>query len=363
LNLQNNLTKDALFGMEISPIDESVYKKIKQNWDGISKPIDGLGDFEDAISKIGAVQGTERPGINKRTVVIMCADNGIIEEGVSQTGKEVTYQVAKMLGEGKSTANTMGRAASAECLPVDIGIDHEGEISGVIDYKVSKGTSNFLKTEAMTGEDALMAIEAGIEIMDKLSKDGIDIVATGEMGIGNTTTTSALLCLLLKEDPEAFVGRGAGLDDEGLLRKLNVVKRAVEMYGTDESDSKERAFRHLCQVGGLDIAGLCGIFIGGAINHIPVVIDGVISAVAAFLAEIFVPGCREYMLASHTGRETGLMRILEKLELKPYINGNMALGEGTGAIMLFPLLDVAMSLYSTGSTFDDGGIKEYHRFK
>ena len=146
--------------------------------------------------------------------------------------------------------------------------------------------------------------------------------------------------------------------------QVKVVQKALEMYGdTENTDRKMAAFEHLCQVGGLDIAGLCGVFIGGAIYNIPIVIDGVISAVAALLADLFVPGCRGYMLASHAGRETGLMRVLKELELKPYINGNMALGEGTGAIMLFPLLDVAYSLYSTGSTFDDGGIKEYQRLK
>ncbi len=364
LNLQEKLTTDALFGMEIKPADKDIFRKIKENWDGISKPIDGLGDFEEVISRIGAIQRTGVPKISRRTVVIMCSDNGIVEEGISQTGKEVTYQVAKMLGEGKSTANTMGKAAFAECFPVDIGIDHEGEIPGVFDCKIRRGTSNFLKSQAMTEEEVLTAISAGIGIVERLSKEGVDLIATGEMGIGNTTTTSALLCLLFDEKPEKFVGRGAGLNDEGLSRKICVVEKALEMYKTPEGiDKKIAAFEHLCQVGGFDIAGLCGVFIGGARNHVPIVIDGVISAVSALLAETFVPGCRDYMIASHSGRETGLMKVLEELSLKPYINGNMALGEGTGALMLFPLLDVAFSLYSTGSTFNDGGIKEYQRFQ
>ncbi len=364
LNLQENLTTDALFGMEIEPADKDIYRKIKENWDGISKPIDGLGDFEEVISRIGAIQRITLPRIENRCLVVMCSDNGIVEEGISQTGKEVTYQVAKMLGEGKSTANTMGKEASARCFPVDIGIDYDGEIPGVLDCKIKKGTSNFLKSWAMAKEDALSAIAAGISVADRLAKEGTDLIATGEMGIGNTTTTSALLCLLFDEKPESFVGRGAGLDDEGLSRKIEVVRKALDLYKTgDAPDRKMATFEHLCQVGGFDIAGLCGVFIGGARNHVPIVIDGVISAVSALLAETFVPGCRDYMIASHSGRETGLMKVLEELSLKPYINGNMALGEGTGALMLFPLLDVAYSLYSTGSTFNDGGIKEYQRFQ
>ncbi len=355
--------KTDLFNLHIDNVDMDICRKIKKNWDGISKPIDGLGDFEDALCRIGAAVRSESPKIRDRAVVIMCADNGIVEEGVSQTGKEVTLQVARMLGEGKSTANTMAKAANVKCVPVDIGIDSFEEITGVSDCKVRRGTRNFLREEALTEAEVLKAIDAGISIAKKLTESGVDILATGEMGIGNTTTTSALLCLLLNEDAGNIVGRGAGLDDDGLLRKLRVVEAAIVKYRNENAaDKKENAFTYLCQVGGLDIAGLCGVFIGGALFHVPVVIDGVISAVAAYLAEIFVPGCRDYMLASHSGRETGLMQILNKLDLKPLINGNMALGEGTGAIMLFPVLDVAFSLYNSGSTFKDGGIDEYQRF-
>ena len=357
------LEKEALFHLAAPAPDEEIYSRIKRHWDSLLKPIDGLGDFEKVISRVGAMRGTESPQFEKKRVLILCGDNGIVEEGVTQTGPEVTFTVASLLGEGRSTASVMARAAGAVCVPVDIGIDSYLHPQGVKDCRIRRGTRNFLKEPAMTEEEALRAIETGMELVRELSEEGTDIIATGEMGIGNTTTSTALLCLLTGEPAERYVGRGAGLDDEGLRRKIQVVKSALDLYGQMEyGDGKEEVLARLCQVGGLDIAALTGVYLGGAACRIPVVVDGLISAMAAYLAARLLPVSREYMIASHSGREPGLKKMLELLELKPLINGEMALGEGTGAIMLLPLLDVALELYLTGGTFRQGGVKEYERY-
>ena len=341
-----------------------IYEAVKKRWDSIAKPIDGLGDFEDIICKIGSICKTVRPSVKKKALVVMCADNGIVKEGVSQCGSEVTYRVASALGAGTSTANVMAAEAGVKIIPVDIGIDHDGEITGVRNMKIRRGTRDFLEERALTEEEASLAIDTGKRIVTELAKDGCDIIATGEMGIGNTTTATALLCLITGADPGALTGRGAGLSDEKLKSKISVVRRAVELYSADTPDvTKDQVFKYLCDIGGLDIAAMCGMYIGGMECGIPVVIDGLISAVAALLADMICPGCRKVMIPSHSGRETGLRLVLDKLGLKPFLNGNMALGEGTGAIMMFKLLDSALYLYDHGAVFEDNGIKEYERYK
>jgi nicotinate-nucleotide--dimethylbenzimidazole phosphoribosyltransferase len=371
------LDKKALFAINIEEPDREIYQKAHEIWDGISKPIDGLGDFEELICKIAAIQRTEKPGAEKRTAVIFCADNGIVEEGISQSDKSITKAVAVALGKGISSACTMANSSKVLVLPVDIGIDCDEKIEGVRDLKVSKGTANFLKAPAMTEGEVLIAIERGIELVGELKGDGYDIISAGEMGIGNTTTSAAVLAAILDIDSDDITGRGAGLDNEGLLRKMKVIREGIKKYGfrqhiqesgetgdkTDSSiDQKNRAFEALRCLGGLDIAALTGLFVGGAKYHIPVVIDGIISSTAAVLADTFVPGCRDYMIASHRGREHGNELALKSLGLKPYIDGNMALGEGTGAIMLFSLLDVVLDYYLNGAKFGDYEIDEYERF-
>ncbi len=359
------MNKNELFQIKIQTPDQEIMRAVRAHWDSLSKPIDGLGDLEDVICRIGAIQKTALPRFEKRDVLVFCADNGITEEGVSQTDQSVTQQVARLMGCGKSTSNVLAEKNGATVHPVDIGINTDLEIPGVLNKKVRKGTRNFLKEPAMTESEALLAIETGISLVEYYVNQGSDILLTGEMGIGNTTTTSALLCLLTGEVAESFTGRGAGLSDEGLFRKLQVVKAEIEKYrpALKKLSQQEKAFTCLCSVGGLDIAAMCGVFLGGAIYGIPVLVDGVISAAAAYLAECFAPGCKEYMLASHAGREPGLRRVLQTISLKPLINCNMALGEGTGAILCLPLIDTALTLYRNGTTFTEGNIGAYERFQ
>ena len=360
---------DGLLGIEIDSPDQSKYLEAKDKWDHISKPLDGLGDFEELICKIAAIKGTDNPSIGKRAAIVFCSDNGIVEEGISQSSKEITLSVAKALGSGISSACTLARSARVEVISVDIGIDSDDEIDGVRNMKVSKGTKDFLKEPAMLEAEALEAITRGIELVKELSEKGYEIISTGEMGIGNTTTSAAVLSAVLGIDSDRVTGRGAGLDDEGLLRKKKVIKAALEKYGfykngdSDSGKEKIRVFKILQSLGGLDIAALCGVFIGGAIYHIPVVIDGVISATSALIAEKMIPGVKDYAIASHAGREAGCQLALKELGLSPYLNGNMALGEGTGALMLFPVMDMVFDFYNNAAKFSDYEIEEYKRFK
>ena len=360
------MTRDELLKIRVGRPDQSIYEKTKQNLDRLAKPIDGLGDLETAICRIAAMQGTERPHIVSKALAIFCADNGIVEEGVSQTDKSVTASVAALMAENKSSVGIMTRDDPVTIYTVDVGIDAEEPLKGVTNLRVARGTSNFLKEPAMTEHMCLQAIENGMEMARRCKEAGHDILATGEMGIGNTTTSTALYCALTGELPVKAAGRGAGLSDDGLVRKIQVIDRAIRLYGLDPAAMKETpaeyAFRALCCVGGLDIAALAGFMIGAGLEKLPVVVDGLISAVAAMTASMLVPGAEAYLLASHAGREHGVRGTLKRLGLSPLIEGNLALGEGTGAVMLFPLLDMAFRLYDSGTAFADTSIGQYERY-
>ncbi len=359
------MTKEELFSLKIDKPDREIHARIKADFDALAKPIDGMGDLETMLCGIGAMKRQVPKNLSKKVLVVFCADTDVVEEGVSQTGKKVTRQVAELLGEKKSTVAILTKDYPLEILPVDIGIDCDDEIAGVWNRKVKKGAGNIAKESAMTQEEALRALEAGMEAAKYCVKEGYEIAATGEMGIGNTTTSTAFYCAVTGEDPVEITGRGAGLSDEGLKKKTEVVKAALSLHGFacgKEASDRDSVLGALCSVGGLDIAGLTGFYIGCALEHIPVVIDGFISAVSALAAEYLVPGTKEYMIASHKGRERGCMGCLQRLGLHPVIDANMALGEGTGAVLLFPILDMIFNLYQSGTTFLDASIGQYERF-
>ena len=360
------MTKESLFSIVVEEPDIKVRKLSGKKWDSIAKPIDGLGNFEDIISRMAAVFRKTDFDLKKKALIIMCADNGVFEEGVSQTSQRVTRDVAELMGDRRSSVGIMCGNYNIDSFVYDIGINSDDTPEGVIDAKIRKGTANFLKQPAMTEEECLKAVKTGIDAVRKCAELGYSIIATGEMGIANTTTSTAVLSALKGLDPRSFTGRGAGLSDSGLENKIKVIEKGLTLYRGDKSSEavtdKEEVLEILCCLGGLDIAGLAGVFIGGAMYHIPIVIDGVISAVAALIAERLVPGVREYMFASHMGREKGMELILKELSLKPVIHADLALGEGTGAVMLLPMLDMAMSLYNNGTSFGDTEIDQYERF-
>lgn len=353
----NSYTRKELAKLMVKTPDKEIYKKVQDNFDHIAKPIDGLGRFEVLAARIGAIQGTEIIDISKKAIIIMCADNGIVAEGISQSGQEVTLAVVKNMAHKKSSVGKMAEVVRADTIPVDIGVNHKGSIPGVLDRKISFGTRNFRNEPAMTEEEAIKAVFTGIEMVFECKENGYNILATGEMGIGNTTTSSAVTAVLLGCDVSEVTGKGAGLSDEKLIHKQKIIAEAIDRYGLKEAD----ALQILETIGGLDIAGLAGVCIGGALYHIPIVLDGVISMAAALLAERIVPGTKEYLIPSHKGKEPATERLAKELNLDPVIDAAMALGEGTGAVMMFSLLDIVLSVYQNRTTFSDIKIGQYER--
>lgn len=360
------MLKEELINIKVKKLDKSMYYAVQAKWDMVAKPLNGLGDFEHIFDRIGAILGTTQIDISKKLIIAMCADNGIVEEGVSQSGQEVTAIVSGFMARMQSSVGKMAMVAGSDVWAVDVGINSEEALDGVIDKKISYGTSNFLKQPAMTEEEVLKAIQVGIDLVAEAKQQGYKIIGTGEMGIGNTTTSSALTAILTGEKVEAVTGRGAGLDDVGLQRKYQVISDALKKYGYEEGrkySGKEAAFAALCRVGGFDIAGLVGVFIGGAVYGVPIVIDGVISAISALIATELVENVNEYMIPSHSSREPAANKIMESLGVSPVINAGLALGEGTGAVMMFSLLDMAYSLYDSTTTFDEMNIEKYERYE
>lgn len=355
----SNFTRKELERITVRPPSGEIRRKVLDSWDAIAKPIDGMGIFETLTAQIGAIIGSRQIDISRKAVIILCADNGIVEEGVSQSGQEVTAAVAGAMAQKRSCVGRMAAFIGADTIPVDIGINTKGPIEGVLDRRIRCGTRNFRKEPAMTQEETIRAIATGMELVFSCKERGYKILATGEMGIGNTTTSSAVTAALLKCGADVVTGRGAGLSDEGLWRKRQVICEAIRKYDLYHAD----ALTILETVGGLDIAGLAGICIGGAVFHVPIVLDGVISMTAALLAERIVPGTKEYLIPSHKGKEPAAERLLRALEMEAVIDGRMALGEGTGAVMMFSLLDMALHLYRDRTTFTDIQVERYERFE
>ena len=319
--------------------DDNIKKLAKKKWDSIAKPIDSLGEFENLFIKIAAIKGNVDFTIKNKTMVVFCSDNGVVAEGVTQTDSSVTTIVANNIPKGVATISKLSGACGAKAIAVDVGINGDTP-EGVLDYKVSKGTNNIANGPAMTKEQMMQAINAGIDVVKNL-KDKTDIIGLGEMGIGNTTTTSSVASVLL------------GIPVE---RKVNVIKKAIEVNEPNPNEPLDV----LMKLGGYDICAMTGAFLGGGMYKIPIVIDGVIACLSAYIACLINPNTVDYILPSHMGREPVASILLEKMNLKPVIYGNMALGEGSGAVMLFPLLDMAMALYNN-VTFEQIEMKPYER--
>ena len=322
-------------------------------WDHVAKPLHSLGLLEDMIVKIAGIHQTADVHIDKRCALVFCADHGVVAEGVSQSDSEVTALVARSIAEGTANINLMASCANADVYAVDMGMLNP--VHGTVDRRIAAGTENMAKRSAMTYEQARRALQAGSDLVGEMKEKGYQIILTGEMGIGNTTASTAMSCALLGFAPEELTGRGAGLSDAGLLRKRNAIERTLSVNMPDSNDPVDV----LAKVGGLEIAGMAGAFLGGVKHRVPVVIDGVISAVAALVAARICPEAKDFMLPSHMSREPAALRIMDELNLKPIIHADMALGEGTGAVALLPLLDMALRVYHGPHTFDDLGMDAY----
>lgn len=337
---------------KIEKINDKAKKQSKERWDSIAKPLNSLGKIETGIQQIAGIIGNQNVVLDKKALIIMCADNGIVEENVTQSTSEITAIVAENFLDRKSCVSIMCEKLNVDLYPLDIGMIVDTRVEN---RKISYGTKNFLKEPAMSKDEVIGAIEVGIQKVKELKERGYQIIATGEMGIGNTTTSSAVASVLLDVEVEKVTGKGAGLSSEGLLHKIEVIKRGIQIH----QPNKEDPIDVLSKVGGLDLAGLVGVYLGGAAFKIPVVIDGFISSVAALIAQKLAPLAKEYMMSSHVSKEPAGRLLLEALEKDPYITGDMCLGEGTGAVMLFPVLDLGLEIYNRMSTFQEIEIEAY----
>ena len=337
------------------PREEEARRSAHRQWASIAKPLGSLGLLEIAVEDIAALTLSEKIDLSDRTMLLLCADNGVVAQGVTQTDYTVTAAVARNAGQGRSSVCKMAQVANCRVVPVDMGMKDPGVIPGVLDRRMGNGTGDITQGPAMTGEQVERAVLTGVELVRELSGQGVALLATGEMGIGNTTTSSAVASVLLGRPVREMTGRGAGLSDEGLGRKLRAIETAIERNRPDPGDPLDV----LAKVGGFDIAGMCGIFLGGALYRVPVLMDGFISTVAALCALRLCPGSGKAMVASHVSAEPAGSLILDALGKKPLITAEMRLGEGTGAVAAIPLLDMALALYSEGTTFEGTGIEAY----
>jgi len=363
--------------IEIEPIKNKYCQQAIQRWNRIAKPIHSLGLLEDAVVKIAGIQeNAEKIQIHKAALVIMCADHGVVAEQVTQTGQDVTRIVSENFTKGDTSAAVMANIAGVDLYPVDIGIATD-TIEGTMPIKepteltkgmltnarVRRGTGNIAREPAMTITECEQAIQTGIDIVKKLKDQGYGLIATGEMGIGNTTPSSALATVITGEPVETMTGRGAGLTKDGFTRKIAVVKsaiaRATKELGNISDWKGENAVQLLSQLGGLEIAGMMGLFLGGGIYHIPVMMDGFISSVSALMAVHYDDNVKGYILASHVSKEPAASLVLTKIGCKPLLTCEMCLGEGTGAVAAIPLLRMAAAVYHEMSTFQEIHVEEY----
>ena len=377
---------------KIKPLDKNRMEEKEKELNSLLKIPKGLGKLEELAIRLEGIDKNYKP--DKKMVLVMAADNGVEQEKVSKSKRVITQYVVEAMLNGKSSINALGMVYNADIKVVDLGIDKSSDIKnkinfkGIIDKKIMEfGTNNISKEAAMTYEQAVKAIETGIEMVDEFVKDGYNLFATGEMGIGNTTTSSAILKVLTDLPIDEIVGYGSGIDDKTLEHKKNVVKKAIQVNGLLDffeksknakgkkkirkeqgnmdfeskinfenfktEESQKSIINVLAKVGGLDIAGMAGTYLGCAKNRVPVVIDGFISAVSALIAYKICPVSREFMIASHLSEEPGMKYIMKELNLEPMLFINMKLGEGTGAVMMFPVIEGACNITGVVRKYPD----------
>lgn len=336
----------------IRPLRQEAMDAASVHLDNLTKPPGSLGKLEDMARQLAGITGEVMPDTSRKAIVVMAADHGICEEGVSAFPQEVTRQMVMNFLQGGAAVNVLARHAGAEVVCVDIGVNADLEHPALLSRKVRKGTANMAREAAMSREEALQAIRAGVEVADMLAGQGVRVFATGEMGIGNTTASSALLSVLGGIDIRDAVGRGTGIDDARWLHKQEVVRRAIGINKPDADDALDA----LAKIGGLEIAGLTGVILGAAKNACPVVIDGFISSAAALVASRLAPESQPYMIASHQSHEQGHARMLEAVGLSPMLHMDMRLGEGTGAALCFTLMDAAGKIMREMASFESAGV-------
>ncbi|HRU40544.1 MAG TPA: nicotinate-nucleotide--dimethylbenzimidazole phosphoribosyltransferase [Candidatus Diapherotrites archaeon] len=338
----------------IRPSYEESKKEAAERLDKLVKPIGSLGKLEDIAVKISGITGKQKNSFEKKVTIIMASDNGVAEEGVSAAPQAVTALMTINFLKGITGVCVLSKHAGADIRVVDIGVGSDLEYPGLINRKVRKGTSNMAKGPAMSKEEAISAIETGIEMVSQLVKEGYSLFGTGEMGIGNTSTASAVAMAFLGCSAEEAVGKGVGLTEEGYASKKSVIERAISINKPDPYDPIDV----LSKVGGFDIAGMTGCFLGAAYCRVPIVIDGFISAAAALAAYRINPLVRDYIIPSHLSAEPGYSLVINEIGLEPLLDLNMRLGEGSGCPLAFNIIEAAEAIISDMATFEEATIKD-----
>ncbi len=341
---------------EIDAPDKNAMHVAQKRWDSIAKPLGSLGLLEEAVVKIAGLTGSAEVAIDKKATLVMCADNGVVAQGISQVGSEVTAVVAGNFTKGETCLCKMATIAKSAIIPVDVGMCVE--VDGVLNKKLARGTKDISLGPAMTKEEALAILQVGVDLVKEYKGKGVQLLATGEMGIGNTTTASAVAAVLLGKEVQEVTGKGSGLTNEAFETKKRIIQCAIEVNKPKADDGLDV----LAKLGGFDIAAMAGMFIGGAVHKVPILIDGMISSVAAVVAKSIEPASVCAMLASHCSAEPAGKMVLQHLGLKPLLQAQMRLGEGTGAVAVMPVLDMAVEVYRSMSTFCDIKIADYERF-
>ncbi len=335
----------------VLPVSKKLRAEALLQWNDRTKPLGSLGRLEAVTADVCAVQATLQPVTSPKSVVLFAADHGVARLGVSAYPQEVTRQMAANFVGGGAAINVLARYQQANLEVVDVGICGE-PVPGVLNRRVCQGTRNFLEIAAMTDEEMVKALEVGLVRANAAAAKGTVIVAAGEMGIGNTASAAALLCLLTGADSHDAVGRGTGVDDEGLMRKRAMVQQAVERHSACRNNPEAA----LAAVGGLEIAALCGFYIGAAANKMVIVVDGFICTVAALVACRISPAVRDYMLFGHQSAEQGHKLALGALNAEPLLQLDMRLGEASGAALAFSIIDASVLLFLQMATFSAAGV-------
>lgn len=339
---------------EIKELDQTAAKKARERVDQLIKPPNSLGKLEELAVQLAGITGELYPSIENKTILTFAADHGVYEEGISSNPQEITFAQTIHLSKGLPGVCTIGKVTGATVSVIDIGVNQElPDDMQVIRRKIKYGTNNLAKGPAMTRAEAIQAIEVGIEMANEAVQNGAELLGTGEMGIGNTTPSTAILAVLADCDPLSITGRGAGVGEGGIPHKAAVIRRAIEVNQPNKEDSIDV----LAKVGGLEIGGMAGAMIGAAKNRVPIVVDGYISTIAALIAVAIEPKVKAYLIASHATNEPGGKLASELLGIEPSLHMNMCLGEGSGAALMFPILDAACSMMKNMPTFEDVGMK------
>ncbi|HCX65720.1 MAG TPA: nicotinate-nucleotide--dimethylbenzimidazole phosphoribosyltransferase [Eubacteriaceae bacterium] len=337
---------------KIERSDQEAKERAQKKVDGLLKPVGSLGVLERLAVQLAGMDEALLKRDLKKSVLVFAGDHGIFEEGITSAPQEVTALMTQFIANQKSGVGVIAQTFGADVFVYDVGVKNEINNEQLIPRKIRKGTNNFLKEHAMTREEAIQSIEIGIKEANHAIDKGYEVLATGEMGIGNTTPSSAIFCALGGFEAEEMTGIGANLSDEKMQHKRDVIDEAIKKWNPDRKDGIDV----LAKVGGFEIGAMAGVMLAGAANKKPVLVDGFISSAAAAIAKTIEPKVGDYLICSHLSAEKGARKALEFLGFEPYFKMDMRLGEGSGAALAFPIVDAAVNMYLNMGSYADAGI-------